>query len=114
MSQNGSADSSQYVYRVDKFVVPAEAKEEFVQKVRATQELLKTLPGFRQGHLLENTGDNGQFHLVTFVEWENFDAIPHARTAVAALHEAMQFHPQEMIARLGIQADLGLYTPFSR
>lgn len=34
------------VFRVDKFVVPAEAREEILRKVRATHELLRLQQGF--------------------------------------------------------------------
>ena len=39
---------SERVYRVDKFVVPNDAREEFLQKARQTHALLKAQPGFLQ------------------------------------------------------------------
>lgn len=45
----------------------------------------------------------------TFVEWEHQSAIDKAREAVSALHKQLGFNPQEMLARLGIRAELGNY-----
>jgi hypothetical protein len=36
-------------------------------------------------------------------------AIEPARQAVASLHRQMNFNPREMVARLGIRADIGNY-----
>lgn len=82
-------------YRVDKFVVPAHAREEFLEKVHATHELLRSQAGF--------------LNFVTIVEWENDTAMEPVRQAVAALHERMNFDPHELFRRLGIRADLGNY-----
>jgi hypothetical protein len=41
------------IFRVDKFVVPANAREEFLGKVRATHAVLKTQPGFVRDAILE-------------------------------------------------------------
>ncbi|RVB44634.1 antibiotic biosynthesis monooxygenase, partial [Mesorhizobium sp. M7A.F.Ca.CA.001.06.1.1] len=40
------------VFRVDKFVVPAGAREEILAKVRTTHELLRLQHGFVQDFLL--------------------------------------------------------------
>jgi len=90
-------------YRVDKFVVPEQASEEFIGRVRNTHELLRTQPGSFQNFVLEQSAGPGEFNFVTFVEWESSEAIESARAAVMAMH------PQEMFARLGIKADLANY-----
>ena len=55
-----------------------------------------------------NTGP-AQFNFVTIAEWENAAAFENAKAAVTALHRKTRFDPQEMRARLGIRADLGVY-----
>jgi heme-degrading monooxygenase HmoA len=109
MNQNHSSDEPKRLYRVDKFVVPAHAREEFVSKVQTTHELLRTLPGFVQDFVLEQSSGPGEFNMVTIVEWDSVEAIEPARAAVLAKHQEMNFNPQEMFARLGIKADLGNY-----
>jgi len=97
------------VFRVDKFRVPPPACEEFLEKVRATHELLRAQAGFLQDAILEQSSGPGEFNIVTIVEWENAAAMEPARQAVAALHKRMNLDPHELFARLGIRADLGNY-----
>lgn len=99
-----------HLFRVDKFDVPAGARDEFVQQIRRTHSFLGEQPGFVRDRLLEQAGGSSEFNFVTTVEWENRDAIENARDAVTARHESDGFDPQEMFARLGIEADFGTYT----
>ncbi len=98
------------IYRVDKFIIPGEAREEFLRPLRRTHDVLKDQPGFIQDFVLEQPGESGEFTLITIVEWENQEALENARDTITAMHERMGFDPQEMIARLGIKADMGTYT----
>lgn len=104
-----SSPKSGRVYRVDKFIVPAEARAEFIAKVRTTHDLLRRQPGFLQDFILEQESGPGEFNFVTLVEWAGPEYIAAARTAVQELHREMNFNPQELFARLGIKADLGNY-----
>jgi heme-degrading monooxygenase HmoA len=79
------------IFGVDKFVVPENAREEFLGKVRATHAVLKTQPGFVRDAILEQSSGPGEFNFVTIVEWENSGAIDGARRAVAALHQKINF-----------------------
>lgn len=98
-----------HVYRVDKFVVPQTAREEFLGRVKATHEVLRRQPGFVRDAVLEQTSGPGRFNIVTIAEWENNEAIEGARSAVMAAHAAEGFNAQETILRLGIEADLAFY-----
>ncbi|MCU1240840.1 MAG: hypothetical protein JWO71_1566 [Candidatus Acidoferrum typicum] len=100
---------SERVYRVDKFIVPRGAREEFLEKARRTHELLKTQPGFLQDFVLEQSSGPGEFNFVTIVEWASQEAVENARAAVVTLHREMKFTPQEVFARLAIKADLANY-----
>lgn len=50
------------LYRIDKFKVPAPARAEFLEKVQLTHELLRTLPGFIQDLVFEQSDGPGQFN----------------------------------------------------
>jgi len=50
------------IYRVDKFVVPSTAREEFLHKVRRTHAVLKAQPGFLQDFVLEQSSGPGEFN----------------------------------------------------
>lgn len=109
MTENQTVNKSKRIYRADKFIIPFEAREEFIDKVRKTHELLRTLPGFIQDFVLEQFAGPGEFNFVTIVEWESSEYVEKARAAVMALHQEMNFSPQEMFTRLGIKADLANY-----
>jgi heme-degrading monooxygenase HmoA len=100
---------AQRMYRIDKFAVPAHARTEFLERVRQTHELLRTQTGFLQDFVLEQSSAPGEFNFVTIVEWENEDVVEYVKPAVQALHRQNNFNPQEMLARLGIKADIANY-----
>jgi len=112
MERNTISNVSEHLFRVDKFMVPNDARAEFLERVETTHALLKTQPGFVRQLLLEQSSGPGEFNFVTLVEWENQAAIEEARKAVTAMHKRIGFNPQEMLARLGIRADLANYRCF--
>ena len=103
------SSSSQRMYRLDKFIVPNNAREEFLARVKATHQILNEQPGFIQDFLLEQPVDENTFALATLVEWENSSFIESARAVVKEMHQETGFNAQETIARLGIRAELGNY-----
>ncbi|RWM93237.1 MAG: antibiotic biosynthesis monooxygenase [Mesorhizobium sp.] len=105
-TQNRRAGS---VFRVDKFVVPAEARDEILGKVRMTHELLRQQDGFVQDFPLEQFSGPGEFNIVTMVEWESQAAVDKVVPIVKAAHERIAFSPQATIARLGVKADIAHY-----
>ena len=109
MDQLNQQLGSEAVFRVDKFVVPAEAREEILSKVRATHELLRLQQGFVRDFVLEQFPGPGEFNLVTIVEWQNQAAVDRVVPIVKAAHERIAFNPQETIARLGVRADIANY-----
>lgn len=98
------------LYRIDKFRVPAPARTEFLGKVRITHELLRTLPGFIQDLVFEQSDGPGQFNFVTLVVWENRAALEAAKPAVLAKHRDIGFSPSETFERLKIEADVAIYS----
>ncbi|MEZ4734264.1 MAG: antibiotic biosynthesis monooxygenase family protein [Caldilineaceae bacterium] len=98
------------LYRIDKFNVPAPAHAEFLEKVQLTHELLRTLPGFIQDLVFEQSDGPGQFNFVTLVVWENRAALEAARAVVLAKHRESGFSPSETFERLHIVADVAIYS----
>jgi heme-degrading monooxygenase HmoA len=101
---------SSSVYRVDKFVVPAAARDEFMVRISAIRQILDDMPGCRQNLVLEQTSSSSEFNVVTIVEWEDADVFEKAKDTVTARYKQMNFNPQELIARLGIKADMANYS----
>ena len=97
------------VFRVDKFVVPAQARDEILARVFQTHELLRRQDGFVRDYLLEQFSGPGEFNLVTMVEWESQEAVDKVVPIVKAAQERIAFSPQETLQRLGVKADIANY-----
>src|SRR5579872_3173950 len=95
---------------IDKFLVPAAAKTEFLERVRINRSFLRTLPGFIQDKAYEYTDDSGNLIFVTVAVWESREAIDKAKQAVQAEYKREGFDMQAMLKRLNIQIDRGIYT----
>jgi heme-degrading monooxygenase HmoA len=96
---------------VDRFTVPPAARDEFLDRVRRIHRLLETLPGFQDGAVREQIDSREHLRIVTLAIWENREAFDAARRLVQARYQEEGFEPRELIARLGIEADLGADQP---
>ncbi|WEK50029.1 MAG: antibiotic biosynthesis monooxygenase [Candidatus Kaistia colombiensis] len=98
------------LYRVDKFIVPAAGRDEFLARVHETHAVLRRQEGFLQDMILEQQSGPGAFNVVTVVEWVNAEVVGRVGEAVAKRHAEMGFDRNEMIVRLGITADIASYA----
>jgi heme-degrading monooxygenase HmoA len=101
--------SNETIYRVDKFIVPATGREEFLARANAIRDVLKKQPGFIRDSYLEQIAGPGEFNIVTVAEWQSQADIDQAKVAVAAFMQSTKLDPQEMYQRLGIKADIAFY-----
>ena len=101
--------SKQHVFRVDRFTVPAAARDEFLKRVADTHKMLASQRGFVRDILLEQAAGADGFNLVTMAEWESQEAIDQARDVIGSFHRQLNFDPTEMYGRLGIRAERGNY-----
>jgi hypothetical protein len=114
MAETSRTTNDKPFYRIDRFVVPDTARGEFLGRVRMTHDVLRQQPGFIRDALLEHPGEApGESIILTIAEWRNQAVTEGARAAVAALHIRENFNPQELMARLGIKAELGNYRPLA-
>lgn len=113
MNHTASQTATAHVFRVDKFMVPMAARDEFLARVRDTHALLRTQPGFVHDWIFEQTDGPARFNLVTTVEWASEAAVDRAKAAVMEMHRQAGFNASELVTRLGISADLGTYTASS-
>jgi steroid delta-isomerase-like uncharacterized protein len=107
---NPAASSSPAAPRfIDKFFVPAAAIEEFRVRTAVNRRFIKTLPGFIKDAVYEYHDENGNLICITVAEWESMDAINKAKEAVQAEYKKEGFNPAEMMQRLKISMDRGIY-----
>lgn len=97
------------IFRIDRFVVPAEALPAFMERLRFTQRTLDTLPGCKQNLVLKQEGTPGEFNIITLVEWNDGEAIAAAKATMQAKYAEEGFDPAAFIRKLGVQADMGVY-----
>ena len=98
------------VYRIDKFKVPAAAREEFLARVRTSNEILRAIPGFVEDFFFEQLGASGDTKIVSIAVWKNEQAFLSAKSRVEEHYKKIGFNPAEIIKRLGIEADMEAYT----
>jgi hypothetical protein len=103
--------TNEHVYKIDRFHVPEHAYVEFLSRVRSIHEYLRTLPGFLEDRLLTQQTADASRHLLTLVVWEDEQALRSARQQVEALYTREQFDPKELMSRLGVVPEIGLYRP---
>jgi hypothetical protein len=98
-----------WIHRVDKFSVPRSARSEFLARVESTHVFLRSLPGYVQDSVLEQTEGPARFNFVTIVTWADQEAVESARLLVAARNRESGVNPLQALAMLGVAADIGFY-----
>jgi predicted ester cyclase len=94
---------------IDKFFVPAAAKNEFYERTRFNRKFIRTLPGFIEDAMYEYTDDKGNLICVTIAQWANMEAMNKAKEAVQAEYKKQGIDIPGMMQRLHITVDRGLY-----
>jgi predicted ester cyclase/heme-degrading monooxygenase HmoA len=94
---------------IDKFFVPANAKEEFFQRMNYNRDFIKALPGFVKDEVYSETDANENLTVVTIAVWKNETSLSNAKEAVKAEYERMGFVPAEFIQRLNIKLERGVF-----
>ncbi len=107
---NSNLKNGNHVFRVDKFKVPAASREEFLSRVRTSNEILRTIPGFVEDYFFEQLEAPGDTKIVTVAVWENEQAFLSAKSRIQEHYKKVGFNPGEIIKRLGIEADMDAYT----
>ena len=109
---NNKTDSSQVVF-IDKFVIPANAWNEFIKQTHYNRSFIKNLPGFVRDNAYESRDEKGNILFTTTALWENEDALTKAKEAVQAEYARIGFNPSELLKRLGITMDRAIYRNFT-
>jgi predicted ester cyclase len=95
---------------IDKFFIPAAAKNEFHERMQVNRNFIKTLPGFIEDAAYEYADNNGNVICVTVACWESKEAMAKAKDSVQALYKKEGFDMAAFMQRLGVTIDRGVYT----
>ncbi|QPG46296.1 antibiotic biosynthesis monooxygenase [Rhodococcus sp. M8] len=99
------------ILRIDKFSVPAAARETFLAAVHETHRELRTQPGFHGDDVVELCSGPSEYNIVTVVRWADHSALQRARAALQESHARRGFDPPAFRLELGVVADVGNYVP---
>jgi predicted ester cyclase/heme-degrading monooxygenase HmoA len=106
---NRMAANNAQVMFIDKFVIPATAKEEFMKRTDYNRKFIRSLPGFVRDEAYEGADMAGNGLLTTVAVWESREALATAKEAVQAEYKRIGFNPAEFTKQLGITLDRGVY-----
>ena len=75
----------------------------------ASRNFLRKLTGFIKDTAYESTDEQGNLHYLSIAVWESADAVKKAKEAVQAEYKRQRFNPAEMVERLNITMERGIY-----
>ncbi|WP_337968159.1 hypothetical protein [uncultured Flavobacterium sp.] len=94
---------------IDKFIVPAQSKQEFLERVAINRNFIRNLNGFIKDEAYERIDEQGNFIFMTIAVWENETVLKKAKEAVQSEYKKEGFDITEMFARLKITIDRNIY-----
>jgi heme-degrading monooxygenase HmoA len=95
---------------IDSFVVPEESRRAFLQRVRQSGEILKTLPGFIEGYVYEKKSGESDVSIVTTAVWRDAKAVEHAKAIMAAEYQKQGANPADIMKSLDVRASRSLFS----
>ena len=95
---------------IDTFIVPEESKNEFREAAVRAQDFIKTLPGYVEGYIYEQTGGESSANFLTTAVWKNEAAFEDAKKAVLAEYAKRGYDPAVTRQRLGIEQTRSTYS----
>jgi hypothetical protein len=107
MSFQPAADAP--LYRINKFSVPVESRDAFLDLMARTHAILRRQDGVVADRILEQQSGPGVFNFVAMIEFAGPQVIDGIVSAVAAYDREAGIDRQQITASLGIKADMGLY-----
>jgi hypothetical protein len=95
--------------RVNKFAVPERSRDEFCSILLDTHAVVRRQEGFVRDYILERPAGPGELSIVTVIEFTSPDVIDGVAAALAEFDRGRGVGRQELMARLGVSAEMGLY-----
>ena len=94
---------------IDTFIVPDESLAAFLSEIRKSARVLRTIPGFVEGFILEKKDGASRHNIVTTAIWQSEEAFENAKKTAMAEFQKIGFNPQDIMARLKVQMERGIY-----
>jgi hypothetical protein len=100
------------VYFVDKFIIPKNAVEEFVQRMEYNRDIIRSFPGFIKDEVIFSMDTNGDLTLMTIAVWQNQDFLDKAKLLVEAEYKKIDFNQAKFIKQLNIKTERKVYKAY--
>ena len=94
---------------IDKFIVPEESKEQFLEQVHKSANFLRTLPGFVEGFIYEKTDGESRHNVFTTAVWKDEEAFQNAKRSAAEGFKQIGFEPPKIMKTLKVQLERAIY-----
>jgi heme-degrading monooxygenase HmoA len=109
-----SSNAASSVFKIDRFAVPPPSLPAFIERVRYIDGVLAELPGCKQHQVLIQTAEASEsterINVVTIVEWQDEKALAAAKEIARTKYVQAGFDPKAFMEKLGVRADMGLYS----
>lgn len=96
---------NQHTIRIDRFVVPAAARAEFIALIEGMHVVIGAQRGCVQNRIFSTNESDGFFKVVTLVEWDGSESLIRAKRALMAHHRAIGFDGPSFLARIGASVE---------
>lgn len=100
---------SNHVAFIAKYLIPAASKDTFLERQHIARAFIRSLDGFVRDHAYERITGNGDTEYITIATWVSEEAVNIAKEAVQAENLRTGFNRAEMLQRLNIQMEPGLF-----
>lgn len=107
MTKSQQNPASAPIYRVNKFAVPTEARDAFLDILESTHALMRRQDGFVRSLLLEQQAGPDLTHVVALHEFAGDAVAQRITAAIAVADKEAGFDRQAVVAGLGVKADMG-------
>lgn len=97
------------LYRINKFSVPVESRDAFLDLMSKTHAVLRRQEGVVAERVLEQQSGPGIFNFVAVIEFAGAHVIDGIVSAVAAFDRQATIDRQQIMVTRGIKTDMGLY-----
>ncbi|WP_156393796.1 MULTISPECIES: antibiotic biosynthesis monooxygenase [unclassified Rhizobium] len=101
--------SGKALYRINKFSVPAENRDAFLELMAKTHAVLRRQEGVVTDQILEQHSGPGVFNFVAIIAFTGPAVIDSVVSGVAAYDRETGIDRQQIMTALNIKTDMGLY-----
>jgi predicted ester cyclase len=102
-------DHPDQVQFIDRFFVPAAAKEAFLERMKINRDFIKTLPGFIQDEAYVSADAEGNLICITVALWSNIESVKKAKELVQEEYKKQGFDLPGFLSRLKITMERAMY-----